>query len=92
MSNAHKKIIVGNWQEVTSNEGVLVQAFVPDAKQPEEPVTQIDKMCQWVESTYVQAENRTFEFVRSVPGYCERYLQPEFRFVDGLDGEEAENG
>lgn len=89
MSNSHKKLIVGKWVLVggaeVGRDAVDVRVFLPDTVQPDECITQIDKMCSWIDAQHIKSENRTFEFVREVPGYYERYLQPEFRFIGEID-------
>jgi hypothetical protein len=55
--------VVGNWE---TDEGGFV-AFVPEQKQPEEPVTDLAGIIAWTKATFGNDPGE-YEFVRKQPG------------------------
>ena len=61
--------VVGQWDVVenSANEGgVDVSCFIPLDHQPEEPITDLNKLVAWVKQNI--GEPGTYEFVRKAPG------------------------
>ena len=55
--------VVGTWEHMTETE---CPVFLPNSSQPEEPITDLNKMVAWVKQNIV--EPGTYEFVRKGPG------------------------
>ena len=60
--------VVGQWDivEGSRDNGEDDYYFIPSDRQPEEPITDLNKMVAWVKQNI--GEPGTYEFVRKAPG------------------------
>jgi hypothetical protein len=85
-----QKLIVGKWQRLApgADMNATVNVFVPNPKQPPEPLTEIQDMVAWAKKEF-DGELGTYQFIREVPGALECFQQTVMDFVVTKVEEEA---
>ncbi len=81
MKKQVQKFVVGKWVQEIDIGGALLDSrkFVPCDQQPDEPITELNKMAAWTKKTFAEQPGE-YAFIREIPGALVCAKQTEFNW------------